>query len=499
MFYYTLIRGFVLQTTAGRNHNNHGLLIGHSIHKHKHRRRQQVHVRGILHSNQVLVWSSLDHNSNDSSNNGKSKGSNKINRSKRSYENVLNEMYAMLYSTSSAPKTADLDDNNLIILQHSGYTAHVVTKKDNLTLREVLDETIKSVCSRNNRTITEMTSVDDLTSLGSIWYLSPGSPRDPALGIKPSRYINEEDDVNVVQCNEGSNARISASSVLDVGTYLRVHHTPRRFPVFHRYDWGKSFDKAQYFHHNTHNNELPGVVVGEDVELGYRIIMKPEDIPVHATVDNALENVAIGVQKDILKRQGKTLSDLRQQRIYEESTLPESEQRRKKRKQKVDPLIYVSTPQRLDHDTAGLLAVATKPEFAAYFAKLLRSKTDWQVSSSDQDRQNRLGRDPISKKYKCVVCISPETNQSMFDELNRLQSLQSNGTLVVHYLEPSIRAPKKFSSHPENSSWSECLLEIINVSKCTPIRGSNAETKLATNLWGDIGKNKIDFISLLIF
>ena len=441
-----------------------------------------------------LLWMMQNKNKNDKKKNGIKSAS------KRSYENILNGMYRQL-NNSSYSTSSSADDNDLIILQHSGYTAHVVTRLNGLTLHQVLEETIRAVKVKIRNSVVDKSeylnnddgeknmnmivsaSVDELISLGSVWYLPPGSPRDPALGIKPIRCMSEDDDAR------GNDLLLCASSTLEAGTYLRVHHTPRRFPAFHQYDWGGTFNEAKNSD-NSNSTSLPGVIVGEDVALGYRIIMKPEDIPVHATVDNALENVAVGVQRSVLDRQGKSLNDLRQQRIIEEASMSSKEKQLNQRKQKVDPLVYVSTPQRLDHDTAGLLAVSTKPEFAAYFAKLLRSKTDWHLSDAKGRLSNpsNTTRDPIAKKYKCAVCISPQPGQSIYDELNRLRNLQSNNEVITHYLAPSIRAPKLFSSIPGNSTWVECLLKLVNVGAGIPIRGSSFEIAVATSLWGDICK-----------
>ena len=43
-------------------------------------------------------------------------------------------------------------------------------------------------------------------------------------------------------------------------------------------------------------------------------------------------------------------------------------------KKKIEPFIYVGTPQRLDQNTSGLLVVATKKTFASYFSGLLHRK-----------------------------------------------------------------------------------------------------------------------------
>lgn len=391
---------------------------------------------------------------------------------RRSYEQIINEAYS--YSTRSG------NDDGLVILQNSGFVAHVVVQKHReRPILEALQETVDS-CLKN-KTMSVMIrgqmqdnvhihTPEELLSLGAVWYLPPDSPRDPSLGVKPVRLAMEDTD-----------------RVLQPGSYLRVHHTPRRFPAVDRYDWGKKFNDAEFF--NPGNHERPGVVVAEDESVGYRIIMKPEGIPVHSTVDNHAENVAFAVQRDVIKRQNITEADLKQQR----ENIAKRQRGRTKKEQKRDQLAYVSTPQRLDHDTVGLLTVATKPAFASYFSKILRHKTSSQLSENEVDIEAKKTKskvvDAVSKSYKCLVCIAPAsssiTEHSMYDEVKRLQSFSDKNETIVHYLEPSIRAPKNFATNPGNSSWAQCLLQLkFNNRDVYPVKGSKSAEELTSQLWG---------------
>lgn len=76
--------------------------------------------------------------------------------------------------------------------------------------------------------------------------------------------------------------------------------------------------------------------------------------------------------------------------------------KRSKKKNSLDPLVYVATPQRLDQNTSGLFVTATKKSFAAYFANLLRKKTDKELNS-----ETNIGtaNGSIQKKYRCLICI----------------------------------------------------------------------------------------------
>jgi 23S rRNA-/tRNA-specific pseudouridylate synthase len=59
----------------------------------------------------------------------------------------------------------------------------------------------------------------------------------------------------------------------------------------------------------------------------------------------------------------------------------------------LEQFVYVATPQRLDQNTTGLLVVATKKSFAAYFAKLLRTKVSSTRSLPKDDLVSYLRRD----------------------------------------------------------------------------------------------------------
>ena len=82
------------------------------------------------------------------------------------------------------------------------------------------------------------------------------------------------------------------------------------------------------------------------------------------------------------------------------------------------------------------------------------------------------------------------------DEVNLLRNYVETGSIMTHFLEPSIRAPKNFvsvcppveppSSSP-NKEWAECLLRIVGISNVFSIEGSahSPERKLALQLWGN--------------
>ena len=191
--------------------------------------------------------------------------------------------------------------------------------------------------------------------------------------------------------------------LLQEGDYLRVHHTPRRFPNVYQHSWNDI----------TSDSILPPVIVARGDN--YLVIDKPPLIPVHSTVDNSLENVVYQI----------------------EAANPE--------------LDYVVTTQRIDINTSGLLVVATSKPFAAYFATLLRSKTQQQLNETSTTNTNLNIKDDaaspnIYKGYKCLVCLIPEPENSAWSvasALRELQTFSKEQTTIRHYLEPSIRAPKR--------------------------------------------------------
>jgi 23S rRNA-/tRNA-specific pseudouridylate synthase len=329
------------------------------------------------------------------------------------------------------------------------------------------------------------------------------------------------------------------------GDYFRVHFNPRRFVDTNKYDWSRSSSSSsscgrrlQQQQHDGNviddddddgNKNKPGVIVQRNDEVGYLIINKPPNIPVHARVDNLLENVASSVGRmlwlerreemvllssssssngnsdnddddDLTMMISSSMSD--DENNYEDDVelWPSGMKKKKKEKknnrkqQKSDQLVYVATPQRLDQNTSGLLVVATKKSFASYFAKLLRTKTSGQLESGGTS-QSSCG---VHKSYRCLVCVTPKNDNaaasaSMAGEVQRLKKFKNEGTIIKHFLEPSIRAPKHFvttvpqdADNPE--SWSECLLKITNITNICTVVGNDPSDALAMDLWGEFGK-----------
>jgi 23S rRNA pseudouridine1911/1915/1917 synthase len=123
--------------------------------------------------------------------------------------------------------------------------------------------------------------------------------------------------------------RVSSDRVLSPGHYVRVHLQPKRFPV-EAIDWAST-------------------VVYENDQ--FVVANKPAGIPVHATVDNKLENV------------------LHQLSLTLQSTL--------------------HITQRLDAEVGGLIVFAKTREFQRQFNRLLVERK-------------------VRKKYRALVTCAPE-------------------------------------------------------------------------------------------
>ena len=162
---------------------------------------------------------------------------------------------------------------------------------------------------------------------------------------------------------------------------------------------------------------LKGAIVAEDIDLGYIVINKPSGVPVHPTVDNELENVFSEISRVLLKRAKTVVQsvDVVDPNITPNSStsFPTKVEQKNRRRQKIkkEPLVYVTTQQRLDQNTSGLFVVSTKKSFASYFAKLLSQKTEIQLlqkKMSNENYKNNIANSGVHKKYKCLVCILSE-------------------------------------------------------------------------------------------
>lgn len=357
---------------------------------------------------------------------------------------------------ASLPRTnffADSNDNNT--------ERGEILQRDNHKIIKDIDQEFRF--DPSTFSLNDQLSPAQLLAIGSIWFLPAEAPKDPQQGTKPRRMGAKD-----------------LTKILKEGDYLRVHHSPRRFPIINQFNW------SAYV--NDTDSDLPGAIIAQDIEKGYIVVSKPPGAPVHPTVDNVLENVAGAVGRSMLQ---KDWSKFENMNIPELEDISTTKQRKQKSKQATDPLIYVVTPQRLDQNTSGVFVVATKKIFASYFAKLLRTKTDAQLEANDSKQVHLDGNsalDHVQKRYRCLVCVSPNNAESgdiptsMWKEVEKLKALVKGNTIVRHFLEPSFKSPRVFSAE-YNEEWLECLLKLKKVGCPVPILG-NASSSLISKLWG---------------
>mmetsp|Transcript_1825 Transcript_1825/g.4227 ORF Transcript_1825/g.4227 Transcript_1825/m.4227 type:complete len:713 (-) Transcript_1825:56-2194(-) len=296
---------------------------------------------------------------------------------------------------------------------------------------------------------------------------------------------------------------ISSTSLLELqaGDYFRIHHTPRRFKEVYEKNWTKpmslssSSSSSSISSVTTENNAIV------DVGDGYVVLDKPALVPVHATVDNGVENV-----------------------IYRLEHCNPTTNINMQEEQLLEP--YFAPVQRLDINTSGLFVVATEPDFARYMADQLRRKTSslTDISAPTKSNTSSLPSSLVEKTYRCLVCLSDSDEESAAEGWERLskltchdvplhaqdddrtsdesgaRSLQNDGPIVRHYLKVSDKAPKEFTgtipqldNKEDRNQWLECLLQIISVSEPINIyhddkeedgiNGDRSRPSLASALW----------------
>jgi 23S rRNA-/tRNA-specific pseudouridylate synthase len=356
--------------------------------------------------------------------------------------------------------STDIDEN--LTLQWKGsplstseFANHIMIQPDEAPVA-VLEAVERVLGGRRRRqppeAVTELTA-EELIGMGAVWFLPAGALLDPTRGEKPER----------LSANGNS-------LLLQEGDYLRIHHYPRRFSVCADYDWSRYVDTANV-------SDKPGVIVAKDNEKGWIVVDKPAMVPVHMTVDNSQENVAACLQLGIIRTS--TTSST--------STTTEPP----------PPPPFVSTPQRLDQNTSGLLVAASSKIFAAYFAKLLSTKTEEQLG-----RSKIASVGGVHKYYRCLVCVTAVDDGSIIVDdgstnhtsssiakhgVASLRSFAAEGTIVRHYLEPSaVCGPKQFVEKlptDTKKKWPECLLKIRSVGKVCSLLGNQAGRDLAHALW----------------
>lgn len=169
-------------------------------------------------------------------------------------------------------------------------------------------------------------------------------------------------------------------------------------------------EKDQYLRVHTQPRRFPTEVFDFHQALvehteDFVVVNKPSGLPVPPTVDNQIENIA----------------HLLALHLQHE--------------------IHVT--HRLDVGTSGLLILAKNKKFQSEINKLFMQHT-LQLSTSMKPTY-------FSKRYRVLVHSSPTL-------LNMIQSGQNE---LIHFMEPSPRAPKVVSS-TEHPGWALCRLQFFN-------------------------------------
>lgn len=192
----------------------------------------------------------------------------------------------------------------------------------------------------------------------------------------------------------------------------------------------------------TASVNISSLVLFENAD--FVVVNKPAGIPVHATVDNSRENLLTLVND----RFG----------------------------------LQTKITHRLDIPTSGLMVLAKNGEYQSHFNKLLRDGV-------------------VKKIYRAYVNKFVQDSRTL-DKDENPRPLQSG--IIVHYMQPSPRAPKTVSTFA-HVGWQRCELEILNVKTPAqqPVQGDlfEVEVRLITGrthqlraqlsalgypIWGDI-------------
>ena len=265
-------------------------------------------------------------------------------------------------------------------------------------------------------------TADELFDIGAVW-LVPQANNGACKARRATPDEKKSDAVTLLQ-----------------NDLLRIHIDSIRYLNVYNYDWGSRVGDPM----TASNDEQNGVIIHEDVNNGFLIIRKPAGIPCHGYVYNSRENVVNMLREALTK------------------SYP-------------NECLAISCPQRLDTETSGVLAVATRSSFASYLSKLLERKT-------------LDGEALVTKRYQCLVCLR-QTN-----DVHRIEKYASSGEVMTHYLLSDRMLPRVFRDVPDErdvgSKWLECRLRIVAFSK-----KSVGSTFRADTSSGDILKVEIELLT----
>jgi len=253
---------------------------------------------------------------------------------------------------------------------------------------------------------------------------------------------------------------------------LRVHMTPERHFAADLVDWGK-FCKGLLLNSDISvsiagvkphlpilsEGALPddkdGAIVYEDDELGFAVLNKPGNVPIHPSLSNHTE--------DVVSKFTMALHDKKKQ-------------------------MHVSLPNHypeIDTEAQGLVCVATKSQFSAYMLNLLKE--------ADTPPPEGEGNNGLVKVYKCLVCVKDP------DRMGLLEAFQKTGKLITHFCDP---VHHRFARRkPEDGSWHKCQLRVKQVgdesfrAACvSTVYEDSVDSCLAHRLWGPKVRSDVQYV-----
>ena len=230
----------------------------------------------------------------------------------------------------------------------------------------------------------------------------------------------------------------------------------------------------------------------QDDELGFAVLNKPGNVPIHPSLSNHTEDV---VSKFTMALHGK-------------------------KKQ-----FHVSVPNHypdIDTEAYGLVAVSTKSQFSAYMTDLLHQSEKEPTAIADGELPAGL-----TKVYKCLVCVKDP------DRMGMLEAFQKSGRLITHYCDPVhhrfVRRPPHAAAEQQgsgddsnsssnnnnnngggssssggnnnNNNWHKCQLRIRQVgdekfrAACvSTVYEESLDSCLAHRLWGPKTKSDVQYV-----
>lgn len=159
--------------------------------------------------------------------------------------------------------------------------------------------------------------------------------------------------------------------------------------------------------------------------MGFAIVNKPGNMPIHATLSNHNEDVVSRFHEALVERKMHHSAHVSKTHV---SVLPRFS-------------VSIST------EASGLLALSTRTEFTNYLSRIV-----------DRKEEDTLA---FTKKFKCLVCIKDP------DIMDTLEKYQLNQTIITHFTDPASPVPKHFVRQKPNQhagkNWLPCHFRITKV------------------------------------